>query len=385
MDAPVGPPNSPSPVHVAMLCQGTEVYGIGTIIKLYATAWPELSFVALSEGALVDWLKERELRVDVVPGLATFWEGGPSLWTVAKMPSILAQARRDAARIEALLRPRGIGIVHAHWRPQQIIAGFLRRRGYASVWQINNNMNPRRLFAAGQQLNHRLAKWGADLLLPASDFIGNHWKGCGVPMRTIRNAAMPHFPTPNHLATPPIRAIIAGRLVHEKGHHLAVDAVIRARNAGADVHLDVYGDPLADNPYADNLRSKVAAAGCSEVIRFLGFSPQMRDLHQQYHLGLQCRVNPEPCSLWVCETLVDGLPLVASASGGTPELVADGETGLLFRAGDADDLTKKLLEIVVDPARLDAMRLRAFERGRQHFTLDRFIRETLAAYESLAT
>ena len=50
MDAPVGPPNSPSPANVAMLCQGTEVYGIGTIIKLYAEAWPDLSFVALSEG-----------------------------------------------------------------------------------------------------------------------------------------------------------------------------------------------------------------------------------------------------------------------------------------------------------------------------------------------
>ena len=301
------------------------------------------------------------------------------------MPNVLTQARRDAARIDAILRPRGIRIVHAHWRPQQIIAGFMRRRGYASVWQINNNMSPRRLFGAGQWLNHRLAKWGADLLLPASDFIGNHWKGCGVPMKTIRNAAMPHFSTPNHLATPPVRAIIAGRLVHEKGHHLAVEAVIRARRAGTDMQLDIYGDPLVDNPYADQLRAQVAAAGCSDVIHFLGFSPKMRDFHQKYHLGLQCRVNPEPCSLWVCETLVDGLPLVASASGGTPELVADRETGLLFRAGDVDDLTKKLLELVSDPARLHVMRLLAFERGRQNFTLDRFVRETLAAYESLAS
>jgi glycosyltransferase involved in cell wall biosynthesis len=366
-----------------MLCQGTEVYGIGTIIKLYAAAWPELSFVALSEGALVDWLRERGNRVDVVSGLATFWEGGPSLWTIAKMPGVLAQARQDAARIDALLRPRGIRLVHAHWRPQQIIAGFMRRHGYASVWQINNNMSPRRLFGAGRWLNHRLAKWGADLLLPASDFIGAHWAGCGVPMRTIRNAAMPQFAAPNHLATRPVRAIIAGRLVQEKGHHLAVEAVIRARQAGADLQLDVYGDPLVDNPYADEIRSRVTAAGCTEEIRFLGFSPQMRELHQQYHLGLQCRINPEPCSVWVCETLVDGLPLVASASGGTAELVADGETGLLFRAGDADDLTEKLLEIVTDPERLDGMRSRAFERGQRRFRLDRFARETLAAYESL--
>jgi glycosyltransferase involved in cell wall biosynthesis len=166
---------------------------------------------------------------------------------------------------------------------------------------------------------------------------------------------------------------------------LAVEAVIRARQSAVNLHLDIYGDPLANNPYADKLRERVVASGCSDVIRFLGFLPNMRDLHQQYHLGLQCRINPEPCSLWVCETLVDGLPLVASSSGGTPELVADGETGLLYQAGDVEDLTEKLLEIVKNPARLDAMRDRAFERGQQLFTLDRFARETLAAYASLSS
>jgi glycosyltransferase involved in cell wall biosynthesis len=384
MEEPTGPQPSVSPAQVAMLCQGTEVYGIGTIIKLYAIAWPEMSFVALSDGALVDWLRGHGNRVDVVPGLATFWEGGPSLWTLSKMPSVLTRARRDAARIDTLLRPRGIRIVHSHWRPQQIIGGFMRPRGYKSVWQINNNMNSRRLWGAGKWLSHRLAKWGADLLLPASDYIGANWTGCGVPMRTIRNAATPKFPAPNHLPAPPVRAIIAGRLVHEKGHHLAVEAVIRARRAGANVQLDVYGDPLTNNPYADELRARVTAARCGDAIRFLGFHPEMRDLHQQYHLGLQCRVNPEPCSLWVCETLVDGLPLVASASGGTPELVADGETGLLCRPDDVDDLADKLLQIVSDLPRLDQMRSRAFERGQRLFTLQRFTQETLAAYESLS-
>jgi glycosyltransferase involved in cell wall biosynthesis len=42
---------------------------------------------------------------------------------------------------------------------------------------------------------------------------------------------------------------------------------------------------------------------------------------------------------------VDGLPLIASASGGTPELVVDGETGLLFEPGNASDLAVKLTEL----------------------------------------
>ena len=115
----------------------------------------------------------------------------------------------------------------------------------------------------------------------------------------------------------------------------------------------------------------------------MGFEPRLREKHQEYHLGLQCRVTPEPCSLWVCETLVDGLPLVASATGGTPELVDNGVTGVLYEAEDEDDFTAKLIGLLRDPARLREMRAKAFARGQQHFTLQRFISDTLAAYETL--
>jgi glycosyltransferase involved in cell wall biosynthesis len=369
---------------VAMLFLGDELYGIGTIIRLYAIGLPKMSFVALGPGPLVDWLRDNGNRVDVVPGLMRFEGGGPSLLTLTKLPGVFMRARRDAARIDALLRPRGIRIVHVHWLPQQITAGFLRRHGYQTVWQINNTMNPQRLMGLGQRLNHRMAKWGADLLLPASDAVGGNWIGSGVPSITIRNAAVPKFSQPNELPGEPVRCVVAGRLEHSKGHHLAVEAVRNARQAGLNVHLDVFGGPLEKNLYAHELRGKIAAWGCQDAIRFMGFDPDLRDRHQHYHLGLQCRMSPEPCSLWVCETLVDGLPLVASATGGTPELVDDGVTGLLYRGGDVADLSEKLIRLVRDPDRLREMRVRAFERGKQQFTIDRFIRETVSAYKTLA-
>lgn len=368
---------------VAMLFNGDEVYGIGTILRLYATGMPQTSFVATVEGPMVEWLRRNGNRVDVVPGLVNFVEGGASLATVAKMPAKMFEGKRTAARFDKLLRSRGIRIVHAQWRAQQIIAGFMRRLGYKSVWQINNTMNPNRLMSLGPKLNHQLAKWGADLLLPASTAIANNWVASGVPSITIRNAAVPKFSQPNQLPEQPIRCLVAGRLEHLKGHHLAVEAVINARRAGLNVCLDVYGGPLDGNPYADQLRAKIAAADCQDFIRLMGFEPALRDKHQQYHLGLQCRIDVEPCSLWVCEALVDGLPLVASATGGTPELVEDGVTGLLFRSDDAADLTEKLLQLARDPMRLSEMRIKAFQRGNRYFSLDEFIRQTLAAYETL--
>lgn len=366
-----------------MLCNGDEVYGIGTILKLYAQGWPKALFIAPLEGPMVDWLRANGNRVEVVDGLAQFHEGGASLVTLMKMPGVLQKARRMATRIDELARPLGIRIIHAQWRAQQMVAGCLRKRGYRSVWQINNTMNRQRLYGLGQKLSHRLAKWGADLLLPASDAIGDNWRGCGVPMITIRNAAVPIYSQPNELPPTPVRCLVAGRLEHDKGHHLATEAVIRARQTGADVRLDIFGGPVEGNPYADALRQRIREAGCDDAIRLLGFQSDLRQRHQHYHLGFQCRISPEPCSLWVCETLVDGLPIVASATGGTPELVDDGVTGVLFRGDDVEDLSAKVLALVRDSAKLRNMRRKAFERGQQSFTLERFLRDTRNAYASV--
>jgi glycosyltransferase involved in cell wall biosynthesis len=302
---------------------------------------------------------------------------------LARLPEAFAAARRSARRLHALLAPRGIRIVHTHWLPQQLVAGFMRRFGYRSVWQINNNTDRSRLFGFGLWLNRRLTRWGADLLVPCSDFIAGNWMGAGVPVTTIRNAAEPLFDGPNALPAAPLRCVIAGRLEKSKGHHLAVAAVLAARRAGHDVRLDVYGGPLDDNEYVRSLRDAVDQERGAEAVRFLGFREDLRRRHQEYNFGLQCRLDPEPCSLWVCETLVDGLPLLAAANGGTPELVADGETGLLFRSGDGDDLTAKLLSLCRQPERLARMREVAFARGREHFRAKRFIAETLEAYRPL--
>jgi glycosyltransferase involved in cell wall biosynthesis len=377
------PPKAVTPDQVAMLVQGDEVYGIGTIEKLYAEAWPEMTAVCLGVGALYDWLLERGAKVELVPGLVRFHEAN-SAGTIARMPILLGRAKRDARRIHERLANRGIRFVHAHWRAQQLTAGYLRRFGYQSVWQINNTMNPRRLFGFGGRLNRSLANWGADLLLPASDFIGANWEGCRVPIKTIRNAAVPLYAAHNELPIDgPLRVLVAGRLEPTKGHHVAIAGVAAARKAGCDVSLDVFGGPLENNSYADVLRQQVAEAGLEERVRFMGFCSDLRQRHQDYHLGLQCRVNAEPCSLWVCETLVDGLPLIASASGGTPELVADGTTGYLYSPGSGEALAERLIHLSRQRQLLAKMRSAAFERGARQFTVQRFLDETLAAYASI--
>lgn len=366
-----------------MLCQGNELYGVGTIQKLYAQGAKDLLFVCFAKGHLWDWLGQNNARRVLIEGHAELVAGKSSLAFLTKAPKALATARRHAATLEPIARKEGITILHTHWLPQQLVAGVLRHRGFRSVWQINNLTSRTRLMGLGIRLNHAMAKWGADLLLPCSDYIAGNWRASRVPTITVRNAGVPLYMSANTLPPGALRAVIAGRLEHSKGHHLAVEAVLSAREQGHDITLDLFGGPMDNNPYATDLKARVAATPHRDHIRFMGFRTDLRQLHQTYHVGMQCRVDPEPCSLWVCEAHLDGLPLLAAANGGTPELVADGVTGLLFTSGDAQHLTRQLITLANDRPRLDAMRAAAFVRGQDHFTLDRFIANTAAAYATL--
>ncbi|HZG94070.1 MAG TPA: glycogen synthase [Mycobacteriales bacterium] len=104
----------------------------------------------------------------------------------------------------------------------------------------------------------------------------------------------------------------------------------------------------------------------------------------------------EPLGIVNLEAMACGTAVVATATGGIPEVVVDGETGLLvpFEPGDAAqnpadpgrfarDIADRLNELVADPARADRMGDAGRERAVQEFSWSAIAAETLALYERL--
>ena len=371
---------------VAHFVKGTEVYGVGSVQKLYAEHAPGLLFVHQEPGAMTDWLAERDARRLDGGGGVRFQISG-SLAALARGPLALRQAKRDADRVEPLLRREGIDLLHVHWLPHLFVAGHLRRRGFKVAFHVHNNTNPRRLAGLGIRINWRIVRWAADAIIPVSDFIRANWEPSGVPCRVIRNVAVPvHDGPPGPREPSPLRLLTAGRLTEEKGHHVAVEAVAALRDAGRDVRLDCFGgggDTEADRAYERRLKELAGDHLHDDGVRLMGLRRDLRQRHRDYHLGVQARLDPEPCSVWVCETLVDGLPLLASATGGTPELVVDGVVGRLYPPGDAAALRSQIESVLDDPSQIARWSAAAYERGREHFRVDRLIAETRALYADL--
>jgi glycosyltransferase involved in cell wall biosynthesis len=85
----------------------------------------------------------------------------------------------------------------------------------------------------------------------------------------------------------------------------------------------------------------------------------------------------------VMEAIALGLPVVATAVGGVPELVRDGCEAVLLEPGEPERLAGALIELVDDPPRREAMARAARERSHD-FALDRSVRRVAAIYDRLA-
>ncbi|RBY82907.1 glycosyl transferase family 1 [Geodermatophilus sp. TF02-6] len=147
---------------------------------------------------------------------------------------------------------------------------------------------------------------------------------------------------PRAAAAEPPSVLYASRLVAEKGVHTLLDAAARLP-AGVRVRLAGSGRLEAA------VRARVAAEGLP--VDVLGPLPPARVVSELRAAAVA--VLPalwwENCPMAVLEAAAHGVPVVASAVGGIPELVDDGRTGLLVPPGDADTLAGALTRLVRDP------------------------------------
>jgi L-malate glycosyltransferase len=84
------------------------------------------------------------------------------------------------------------------------------------------------------------------------------------------------------------------------------------------------------------------------------------------------------------DAMAAGRPIVATAAGGIPEVVVDGETGLLVPPRDAESLAAAILDMLRNGATRQRMADAGFARVRERFSVDRMVDQTLAVYAAVA-
>jgi mannosyltransferase len=176
-----------------------------------------------------------------------------------------------------------------------------------------------------------------------------------------------------------------GRVRAQKGTDVFVEAMCRLLPQYPDFTAVVIGRVTVDNQgFAERLRARVAQAGLSDRVRFLGELPiaEVPLWYQRVAIYAFTSRN-EGFGLTLLEAMASAAALVAARAGAADKVVTDGETGLLVPPGDADALIGALEPLMRDPSLGEAMGRRGRERVVAEFSVATEVERILAVYREV--
>ena len=292
---------------------------------------------------------------------------------------------RLAVALSRLAERHGVRHLHAHFASRSghvaALASILLETGYSITahakdiyhrdvdrdllaWKIRHA----RFVVTVTEFNHR------HLL----ELLGRDDPRAGSVVRLYNGVDLQRFAAARRRTGGVPRIVSIGRLVEKKGFGILLDACAKLRERSVPFHCEIIGG----GDLEQDLRRRVSAHQLDDLVTLTGSlttEAVAERLHEAHVVALPCIVgedgNVDALPTALLEGMACGLPLVSTRLSGIPEIVIDGENGLLVEPGDSDGLAAALAAILSDPARATAMGEAGRRRAESHFDLRRNVAE----------
>lgn len=140
-----------------------------------------------------------------------------------------------------------------------------------------------------------------------------------------------------------------GRLVDWKGVDYFIRAAARAARELPEARFLVVGDAvLGEKSYADSLRELARELGLEEKMTFTGWREDIPSLIRAMDVLVHSSILPEPLATVIIEAMALERPVVAARDGGVPEMVKEGETGMMVPPKDVEAMAAAVTTILRD-------------------------------------
>lgn len=140
---------------------------------------------------------------------------------------------------------------------------------------------------------------------------------------------------------------------------------------------------IGDGPLRDSVMKRLSTAGYADLVWSPGPRDDVATLMQSFDLFVLPSLA-EGISNTLLEAMSCGLPVIATAVGGNPELVKDGKTGTLIPAGNSNALSKALERYVRDKSLRESQGHAARMRAEEHFSITAMVESYVAVYDKLS-
>ncbi|HZJ16786.1 MAG TPA: glycosyltransferase family 4 protein [Chthoniobacteraceae bacterium] len=285
----------------------------------------------------------------------------------------------EAVWLEPRLRDRGIRHVHAHFGGLAARTAWMLRKLYGFSYSFTGHAND--IFCENDfPITNAMLVRGAKLVVTETDF-ARRWMEERYPfargriVRVFNGIATQDFP-PRQPAAGSSRIISVGRYVEKKGFADLIEACRFLRARGRRFECAIVGG----GPLETVLRTRIERASLGEVVRLLGAQPQheVRDLLAASGIFVLASVpettgGSDNLPTVILEAMLTGLPVVSTKVAGIPELVRDGETGLLVGAKEPAALAMALEKLLADPALAKRMGARGQQVATEKFAIEKTV------------
>lgn len=257
---------------------------------------------------------------------------------------------RPLATLTAMVRDGDFDIICTHGYLPDIL-GFLvaRRLGRRLVSVAHGYTQKSRAVRVYEFIDARLLR-RFDYVVAVSDALRDRLLRSGVAPEittTIRNAVgeaelLPREECRARLGLSPLGFVIGcvGRLSPEKGHRFLLDAAAALTRQGVAATVVICGE----GPEMDALRAQSARLELDDALVLAGHRADVESLLGAFDVFVLPSLT-EGIPVALLEAAAAGLPAVASNVGGVPEVIADGETGLLVPPADCEALAGAIRQL----------------------------------------
>jgi len=176
----------------------------------------------------------------------------------------------------------------------------------------------------------------------------------------------------------PIVGNVAALVPHKGQRHLVEAAALVVRKV-PDARFVIAGE----GELRPSLERQIKEHRLEKHVLLAGFRPDALSLHQAFDIFVMCSIT-EGLGTSLLDAMAAAKPIVATATGGIPEVVDDGVTGFLVQPRDDRAMADAIVRLLKDADLRQRMGLAGLKRAREKFGAERMLRETLRVYKRVA-
>ena len=289
-------------------------------------------------------------------------------------------------RLKWVLKEEQADLVHLHSRRGADVLGGIAARwaGVKSVCsrRVDNPESPwiaklkYRLFTQVVTISHGIREVLLSEGVPADKVLCVH---SAVDVERFDRAPerewfLQEFQLP---ASAKVLAVIA-QLIHRKGHRHLFAALPEVIEKHPEVQVLLFGK----GPKAEELQQQIEQQGLAEHVRLIGFRDDLHRVMANFY-GVVHPADMEGLGVSLLQAAAAGVPMIGTRAGGIPEIVRDGENGILIEPQNVAQLRDALLRLLADEQQARAWGQAGKQIVKQEFSIEAMVEGNFKVYQQL--